>query len=150
MPFCCPASWTVDASLAETGGAIDFHMIAFCLFFAVLYKWTIPEELCWRILAWKIAFIGTQSKKRTTHTSKCTDFFMFMQVFRLFWGFLCCRQKKIYVDAIISWLSVYCVRNVVELSYTESILSSFNLSFYRSLFFFPKAKYNYRYHSDTF
>lgn len=112
-------------------GVNDSHMIAFCLF-AVLYKWTITEELLWRTLAWKSPFSGTQSKKRICPVTKCTDFFMFVQIFRflLDYFFLGCTQKEDpcswhHFKTFSSWLSVYCVRNVVELSYIGILLESF-------------------------
>lgn len=57
-------------------GANDSYMIAFCLFCCLVQK----DHSRGAVLKdphLKIAFFGTQSKKRTTHMTKCTDFFMF-------------------------------------------------------------------------
>lgn len=78
-------------------GAHDSNMIAFCLF-CCLVQIDHSRGTALKDPHLKIAFFGTQSKKRTTHMMKCTDFFMFMQVFRFLWLiFFVLHAKRSYM-----------------------------------------------------
>lgn len=61
-------------------GANDSYMIAYFVFFCCLVQMDHSRGGVQKEPRLKIAFFGTQSKKRT----ECTDSFMFMQVFRFF------------------------------------------------------------------
>lgn len=61
-------------------GANDSYMIAYFVFFCCLVQMDHSRGAAEKDPRLKIAFFGTQSKKRT----ECTDFFTFMQVFTFF------------------------------------------------------------------
>lgn len=130
-------------------GANDSYMFPFCLFCCLFQmdhsKGAVLEDLRLK----KLPSSGHRVKKGTTRMTKCTDIFMFMQVFRFCFlfelFFLCCTQKENvrswhHFWIFSSWLSICCVRNVAELSSKCCIIGSWTcFSFWRPFTSYPSG-----------